>query len=83
MVRKLYQVKAYHLISHSWYKRSEFGIRAAVFFSAATVSGAFGGLLAVKRLFIYGIFCFNHIRLSGGDIKYGGNRRKTSLGLDF
>ncbi len=33
----------------SWYKRSEFGIRAAVFFSAATVSGAFGGLLAVRR----------------------------------
>lgn len=30
----------------SWYKRSEFGIRAAVFFSAATVAGAFGGLLA-------------------------------------
>ncbi|KAF8075132.1 MFS general substrate transporter [Lyophyllum atratum] len=29
-----------------WYKRSEFGIRAAVFFSAASVSGAFGGLLA-------------------------------------
>ncbi|OAX39610.1 MFS general substrate transporter [Rhizopogon vinicolor AM-OR11-026] len=29
-----------------WYKRSEFGIRAAVFFSAATISGAFGGLLA-------------------------------------
>ncbi|CUA69510.1 putative transporter C1002,16c [Schizosaccharomyces pombe 972h-] [Rhizoctonia solani] len=29
-----------------WYKRSEFGIRAAVFFSAATVNGAFGGLLA-------------------------------------
>jgi len=29
-----------------WYKRSEFGIRAAVLFSAATVSGAFGGLLA-------------------------------------
>ncbi|KAJ7117838.1 major facilitator superfamily domain-containing protein [Mycena epipterygia] len=25
-----------------WYKRSEFGIRAAIFFSAATVSGAFG-----------------------------------------
>jgi MFS family permease len=32
--------------SFSWYKRSEFGLRAAVFFSAATVSGAFGGLLA-------------------------------------
>lgn len=29
-----------------WYKRSEFGLRAALFFSAATVSGAFGGLLA-------------------------------------
>ncbi|KAK4704655.1 MFS transporter, ACS family, pantothenate transporter, partial [Phenoliferia sp. Uapishka_3] len=29
-----------------WYKRSEFGLRAAVFFSAATVSGAFGGLIA-------------------------------------
>lgn len=31
---------------NSWYRRSEFGIRAALFFSAATVSGAFGGLLA-------------------------------------
>ncbi|PCH36326.1 MFS general substrate transporter [Wolfiporia cocos MD-104 SS10] len=29
-----------------WYKRSEFGLRAAVFFSAATIAGAFGGLLA-------------------------------------
>lgn len=29
-----------------WYKRSEFGLRASVFFSAATVSGAFGGLLS-------------------------------------
>lgn len=29
-----------------WYKRTEFGIRAAVFFSAASISGAFGGLLA-------------------------------------
>jgi len=29
-----------------WYKRSELGSRAAVFFSAATASGAFGGLLA-------------------------------------
>lgn len=29
-----------------WYKRSEFGLRAAIFFSAATASGAFGGLLA-------------------------------------
>ncbi|KAK0536904.1 hypothetical protein OC842_001814 [Tilletia horrida] len=29
-----------------WYKRSEFGLRAAIFFSAATASGAFGGLLS-------------------------------------
>ncbi|ESK85134.1 mfs transporter [Moniliophthora roreri MCA 2997] len=29
-----------------WYKRSEFGIRVAVFSSVVTVSGAFGGLLA-------------------------------------
>lgn len=29
-----------------WYKRSEFGVRAAVFFSAAAISGSFGGLLA-------------------------------------
>lgn len=35
------------LFQFSWYKRSEFGLRAAVFFSAATISGAFGGLLAV------------------------------------
>jgi len=29
-----------------WYKRSEFGIRAAIFFSAAAFAGSFGGLLA-------------------------------------
>jgi MFS family permease len=29
-----------------WYKRSEFGKRSAIFFSAAAVSGSFGGLLA-------------------------------------
>ncbi|KAF8269763.1 major facilitator superfamily domain-containing protein [Lactarius quietus] len=29
-----------------WYKRCEYGIRTAIFFSAASVSGAFGGLLA-------------------------------------
>lgn len=29
-----------------WYKRDEFGVRAAIFFSAAAVSGSFGGLLA-------------------------------------
>ncbi|KZT38162.1 MFS general substrate transporter [Sistotremastrum suecicum HHB10207 ss-3] len=35
---------AYYL--SCWYKRSELGLRIALFFSAATVSGAFGGLLA-------------------------------------
>lgn len=29
-----------------WYKRSEFGLRSAIFFSAAAVAGSFGGLLA-------------------------------------
>ncbi|KAK2750089.1 hypothetical protein FQN57_004581 [Myotisia sp. PD_48] len=29
-----------------WYKRSEFGVRIALFFSAAAVAGSFGGLLA-------------------------------------
>ncbi|EAU87174.2 hypothetical protein CC1G_05863 [Coprinopsis cinerea okayama7 len=29
-----------------WYKRSEYGLRAAWFFSAGTIAGAFGGLLA-------------------------------------
>jgi MFS family permease len=35
---------AYYL--SCWYKRSEYGLRVAIFFSAASVSGAFGGLLA-------------------------------------
>lgn len=39
--------------SFSWYKRSEFGIRAALFFSAASVSGAFGGLLAVRGFYAF------------------------------
>jgi MFS family permease len=29
-----------------WYRRSEFGIRSAIFFSAAALAGSFGGLLA-------------------------------------
>jgi cyanate permease len=40
---------------HSWYKRSEYGTRAAVFFSAATASGAFGGLLAAAISNMHGI----------------------------
>lgn len=38
-----------------WYKRSEFGIRAAIFFSAAAVSGSFGGLLAAAITNMKGI----------------------------
>jgi MFS family permease len=30
----------------SWYKRSELGVRTALFFSGAAISGSFGGLLA-------------------------------------
>ena len=29
-----------------WYRRSELGFRAALFFSAAALAGSFGGLLA-------------------------------------
>ncbi|KKA30616.1 hypothetical protein TD95_000832 [Thielaviopsis punctulata] len=29
-----------------WYKRSEFGVRLAIFFSSAAIAGSFGGLLA-------------------------------------
>ncbi|KEF52881.1 uncharacterized protein A1O9_11299 [Exophiala aquamarina CBS 119918] len=29
-----------------WYKRSEFGVRSAIFFSAAAIAGSFGGFLA-------------------------------------
>ncbi|KAI1142635.1 MFS general substrate transporter [Hypoxylon sp. FL0543] len=38
-----------------WYKRSEFGVRAAIFFSAAAVSGSFGGLLAAAIELMDGI----------------------------
>ncbi|KAK3934203.1 hypothetical protein QBC46DRAFT_400459 [Diplogelasinospora grovesii] len=38
-----------------WYKRSEFGIRAAIFFSAAALSGSFGGLLAAAIEMMDGI----------------------------
>ena len=45
---------------HSWYKRSEYGLRAAIFFSAASVSGAFGGLLAVRGPISRGISASCH-----------------------
>lgn len=35
----------------TWYKRTETGFRIALFFSAATVAGAFGGLLARAIMF--------------------------------
>lgn len=38
-----------------WYKRSEFGVRAAIFFSAAAVSGSFGGLLAAAIEDMHGL----------------------------
>ncbi|KAI9695441.1 MAG: hypothetical protein M1820_008626 [Bogoriella megaspora] len=39
----------------AWYKRSELGIRAAIFFSAAALSGSFGGLLAAAIALMDGI----------------------------
>lgn len=36
-----------NVVLAGWYPRKKFGLRAAIFFSAATVSGAFGGLLSV------------------------------------
>ncbi|KAI2463084.1 MFS general substrate transporter [Annulohypoxylon bovei var. microspora] len=38
-----------------WYRRSEFGVRAAIFFSAAAISGSFGGLLAAAIELMNGI----------------------------
>lgn len=33
-------------LSFSWYRRNELGTRVGVFFSSATIAGAFSGLLA-------------------------------------
>lgn len=38
-----------------WYKRQEFGIRQAIFFSAAALAGSFGGLLAAAIALMDGI----------------------------
>lgn len=38
-----------------WYRRTEFGIRAAIFFSAAAFAGSFGGLLAAAIQNMHGI----------------------------
>ncbi|KAL2607437.1 hypothetical protein R1flu_026010 [Riccia fluitans] len=40
----LYPGVVYYL--SCWYRKREYGVRAAIFLSAATLSGAFGGLLA-------------------------------------
>ncbi|KAJ6619898.1 MFS general substrate transporter [Mycena sp. CBHHK59/15] len=39
----------------SWYRRSELGIRTALFTSATTLSGAFGGLLAAAISNMHGV----------------------------
>ncbi|TVY21198.1 putative transporter [Lachnellula arida] len=39
----------------SWYKRNEFGVRAAIFFSSAAVAGSFGGLLAAAILNMHNV----------------------------
>ena len=65
----------------SWYKRSEFGLRIAIFFSAATVSGAFGGLLAVCRLLAR---IAERIIISAGcHLAHGRCGWKSSLVLDL
>ena len=38
-----------------WYKRSELGVRIAIFFSAAALAGSFGGLLAAAIVNMDGI----------------------------
>ncbi|KAL5052175.1 hypothetical protein BDW71DRAFT_193582 [Aspergillus fruticulosus] len=38
-----------------WYKRSEFGVRMAIFFSAAALAGSFGGLLATAIVQMDGV----------------------------
>ena len=65
----------------SWYKRSEFGLRIAIFFSAATVSGAFGGLLAVCRLLVR---IAERLKIRAGcNLEHGRCGRKISLVLDI
>ena len=66
----------------SWYKRSEFGLRIAIFFSAATVSGAFGGLLAVCRLLDTRIAERLTIH-EGCNLEHGRCWRKSSLVVDL
>ena len=65
----------------SWYKRSEFGLRIAIFFSAATVSGAFGGLLAVSRLLVRIADWFTIS--AGWNLAHGRCGWKSSLVLDL
>ena len=44
-----------HLSITMWYPRHECGLRLAIFFSAATLAGAFGGLLARGILEMRGV----------------------------
>ena len=68
--------------SFSWYKRSEFGLRAAIFSSAATISGAFGGLLAVRRICAFPEYLYL-LRAKGRNPEHGRGRRETGLGVDI
>ncbi|KAJ7281384.1 MFS general substrate transporter [Mycena rebaudengoi] len=49
----LYPGMAYYL--SCWYRRSELGIRTALFTSATTLSGAFGGLIAAAISNMHGV----------------------------
>ena len=77
-----------HFFFHSWYKRSEYGIRVAIFFSAATASGAFGGLLAVcgPKLALANPVTHDTpflSRVPGGHLKNGWGRGKARMGVDI
>ena len=69
-----------------WYKRDEFGIRAAIFFSAAAVSGSFGGdsyfiLNSVRQARLTGRSFYRFTR--GGDREHGRCRWEARVGMDL
>ena len=42
-------------LPYSWYRRDELGTRVGVFFSSATIAGAFSGLLAAAIVKMDGV----------------------------
>lgn len=64
---------------HSWYKRSEFGFRTAIFSSMATVSGAFGGLKSPAVRLRQTLTGYSRTS-SRGHLQNGRCGRKTSMG---